>query len=150
MLCSPCALAKGVCAKCQGSGDIVVTTDEDGNIAKTPQQLQREKQEHEATLASMNERQRRAYLRKLLRDDDNEDENDDEEEDSDDNENDDDDNDEEEEEESEDDDQDSSASASASDVDEQVVEELAGKLHGVDVDQEYQHHQEHSDDNKDE
>ncbi|KAG0238697.1 hypothetical protein BGW42_002563 [Actinomortierella wolfii] len=61
VMCNKCAGEKNVCAKCLESREIVPT-----NI-KTEKELMKEQVEFDRLLASMNERQRRAYLRKLER-----------------------------------------------------------------------------------
>ncbi|KAI9357990.1 hypothetical protein DFJ73DRAFT_794171 [Zopfochytrium polystomum] len=59
VLCQPCADKQQVCAKCQ-------LPEESPSIApKTPAQVLLEKQQEESVRASMTERQRRSYLRKL-------------------------------------------------------------------------------------
>ncbi|KND04797.1 uncharacterized protein SPPG_00500 [Spizellomyces punctatus DAOM BR117] len=64
VLCKSCAEEKNVCAKCQESTD-VVTPD-----IRTPADILREEQDQERLLASMSERQRRSYLRRVARGDD--------------------------------------------------------------------------------
>ncbi|KAI8913973.1 hypothetical protein DFJ77DRAFT_501253 [Powellomyces hirtus] len=64
VLCKGCAGERNVCAKCQESTDIVISD------VKTPAQRLKEQQEQAAVLASMSERQRRSYLRKMDRGDD--------------------------------------------------------------------------------
>ncbi|KAI9342561.1 hypothetical protein BDR26DRAFT_859177 [Obelidium mucronatum] len=65
ILCNACACNKNVCAKCQQAEEILPSS-----AAKTPAELQLEKQNEERLLAAMTERQRRSYLRKLERGDD--------------------------------------------------------------------------------
>ncbi|KAI9502188.1 hypothetical protein GGI25_003359 [Coemansia spiralis] len=64
VMCDGCARDKGVCAKCMESSKIV-----EGNNQKTSQERLKEEQELEQKLASMRERERRSYLRKLERGD---------------------------------------------------------------------------------
>ncbi|KAJ1812450.1 hypothetical protein LPJ56_003869, partial [Coemansia sp. RSA 2599] len=64
VICDDCAASKGVCAKCLGMEEIV-----EGINPKTPQEILKEEQDLERKLASMRERQRRSYLRKLSRGD---------------------------------------------------------------------------------
>ncbi|KAJ2006241.1 hypothetical protein GGI04_000888 [Coemansia thaxteri] len=64
VLCDGCASEKGVCAKCMETEEIVEVANQ-----KTSQQRLKEQQELEQKLASMRERQRRSYLRKLQRGD---------------------------------------------------------------------------------
>ncbi|KAJ1642063.1 hypothetical protein LPJ64_006052 [Coemansia asiatica] len=64
VICDDCAAKKGVCAKCLSMEELV-----EGNNPKTPQEILKEEQELERKLASMRERQRRSYLRKLSRGD---------------------------------------------------------------------------------
>ncbi|KAJ3031528.1 UNVERIFIED_CONTAM: hypothetical protein HDU68_003064 [Siphonaria sp. JEL0065] len=65
ILCNPCANKKNVCAKCQLPEEILPSS-----AAKTPAEIQLEKQNEERLLAAMTERQRRSYHRKLERGDD--------------------------------------------------------------------------------
>ncbi|KAJ1733576.1 hypothetical protein LPJ72_002795 [Coemansia sp. Benny D160-2] len=62
VLCDGCAGAKGVCAKCMESSEVVDTSDQ-----KTSEEILKEEQDLENKLAGMQERQRRTYLRKLER-----------------------------------------------------------------------------------
>ncbi|KAI8851372.1 hypothetical protein BC829DRAFT_425040 [Chytridium lagenaria] len=64
ILCRNCALSKGVCAKCQKEEEIP-----ENENAKTADQIHQEKQALENLVASMTERQRRSYLRKMDRGD---------------------------------------------------------------------------------
>ncbi|KAG0259322.1 hypothetical protein DFQ27_004125 [Actinomortierella ambigua] len=61
VMCNNCAGEKNVCAKCLESREIVPT-----NI-KSQKELVKEQVEFDRLLSGMNERQRRAYLRKLER-----------------------------------------------------------------------------------
>ncbi|KAI9102656.1 hypothetical protein DFS34DRAFT_701455 [Phlyctochytrium arcticum] len=63
VLCRPCAEERGVCAKCQDSPDVVPSE------VKTPAERLKESQEEQRVLASMSERQRRTYLRRMERGD---------------------------------------------------------------------------------
>ncbi|KAJ2550493.1 hypothetical protein EV175_004046 [Coemansia sp. RSA 1933] len=62
VLCDDCAEAKGVCAKCMESSEVVDTSNK-----KTSELINKEEQELENKLADMPERQRRTFLRKLER-----------------------------------------------------------------------------------
>ncbi|KAJ3206526.1 hypothetical protein HDU67_008107 [Dinochytrium kinnereticum] len=64
ILCRNCALNKGVCAKCQKAEEI-----EPNEAARPASDVQREKQVQENLIASMPERYRRSYLRKMERGD---------------------------------------------------------------------------------
>ncbi|KAJ2355983.1 hypothetical protein GGF43_002353, partial [Coemansia sp. RSA 2618] len=64
VLCDDCASKKGVCAKCQDSGEII----EEFNT-KSIKEIEKEQQDMERRLASMRVRDRRSYLRKLERGD---------------------------------------------------------------------------------
>ncbi|CAG8833789.1 32179_t:CDS:2, partial [Gigaspora margarita] len=61
ILCNKCSKDKGVCAKCQGSDDIV-TSD-----VKDDKELLQEQQEFDSILSSLPERKKRTYLRQLER-----------------------------------------------------------------------------------
>ncbi|KAJ3074363.1 hypothetical protein HDU98_011432 [Podochytrium sp. JEL0797] len=67
ILCTPCATKKNVCAKCQLPEEILPSS-----AAKTPAELEIEKQNEERLLSMMTERQRRSYRRKLERGEDEE------------------------------------------------------------------------------
>ncbi|KAJ1902308.1 hypothetical protein LPJ81_003615 [Coemansia sp. IMI 209127] len=62
VLCDDCADAKGVCAKCMESSEVV-----DIGNRKTSEHINRDEQELENKLVDMPERQRRTFLRKLER-----------------------------------------------------------------------------------
>ncbi|CAG8644165.1 19497_t:CDS:2 [Dentiscutata erythropus] len=61
ILCNKCAKEKGVCAKCQGSEDIVPSD------VKSDKELLQEQQELDSILSSLPERKKRTYLRQLER-----------------------------------------------------------------------------------
>ncbi|KAI9206314.1 uncharacterized protein BJ171DRAFT_566670 [Polychytrium aggregatum] len=63
IICNKCAADKKVCAKCQQSQEIV------NDNAPTPQEILKSQQDHDRLLGSMNERQRRSYMRKIERGD---------------------------------------------------------------------------------
>ncbi|KAJ3144422.1 hypothetical protein HDU89_008248 [Geranomyces variabilis] len=63
VLCRDCAGEQNVCAKCRESTEIVISDH------KPASQRLREEQEQQQLLASMSERQRRSYLRKIARGD---------------------------------------------------------------------------------
>ncbi|KAJ3037987.1 hypothetical protein HDV00_001190 [Rhizophlyctis rosea] len=65
VLCQKCASEKNVCAKCQGTDEVLPST-----AKKTGAELVKEEQERERILGGMTERQRRSYLRRLERGDD--------------------------------------------------------------------------------
>ncbi|CAG8464617.1 9631_t:CDS:2 [Dentiscutata heterogama] len=61
ILCNKCAKDKGVCAKCQGSEDIVQSD------VKSDKELLQEQQKLDSILSSLPERKKRTYLRQLER-----------------------------------------------------------------------------------
>ncbi|KAJ3163890.1 hypothetical protein HK101_000582 [Irineochytrium annulatum] len=60
ILCRKCACEQDVCAKCRSKEEILEST-----APKTPVEVLQEQQDEERRLDSMNERQRRSYLRKM-------------------------------------------------------------------------------------
>ncbi|KAJ3091200.1 hypothetical protein HK102_001340 [Quaeritorhiza haematococci] len=64
ILCGKCATEQDVCAKCRQKEEIV-----DSDAPKSAAEILKEEQEKQNLLASLTERQRRSYLRKLDRGD---------------------------------------------------------------------------------
>ncbi|RKP13118.1 hypothetical protein BJ684DRAFT_4956, partial [Piptocephalis cylindrospora] len=59
--CNDCATRMGICAKCRQHNEIMP------NTCKTDAEIEAERRDEEALMATMNERQRRSYLRQVAR-----------------------------------------------------------------------------------
>ncbi|OZJ06648.1 hypothetical protein BZG36_00274 [Bifiguratus adelaidae] len=72
VLCDNCARSKQVCAKCLESKQVIVTSD----AIKSHTDLNKEQQDLEKMISMMTERERRSYLRKLVKEENSENEED--------------------------------------------------------------------------